>query len=174
MESLNHYILPSIVLAFLVYGLVSGVAVFDLFLEGAKEGLATAARILPSLVGLMTAVGVFKASGALDMLSHSLKPVARLLGLPPEVMPLALLRPISGSGGMAVFRDLLQSYGPDSFIGRVASVMMGSTETTFYTIAVYYGAVGVHKTRHTLPAALSADLAGFVFSSLAVLWLFGR
>ena len=174
MESLNHYILPSIVLAFLVYGLVSGVAVFDLFLEGAKEGLATAARILPSLVGLMTAVGVFKASGALDMLSHSLKPVARLLGLPPEVMPLALLRPISGSGGMAVFRDLLQSYGPDSFIGRVASVMMGSTETTFYTIAVYYGAVGVRKTRHTLPAALSADLAGFVFSSLAVLWLFGR
>lgn len=174
MESLNHYILPSIVLAFLVYGLVRGVAVFEVFLEGAKEGLATAARILPSLVGLMTAVGVFKASGALDLLSHSLKPVARLLGLPPEVMPLALLRPISGSGGMAVFRDLLQTHGPDSFIGRVSSVMMGSTETTFYTIAVYYGAVGVRKTRHTLPAALSADLAGFVFSSLAVIWLFGK
>jgi spore maturation protein B len=89
-------------------------------------------------------------------------------------MPLALLRPISGSGGMAVFRDLLESHGPDSFVGRVASVMMGSTETTFYTIAVYYGAVGVRKTRHTLPAALCADLAGFVFSSLAVIWLFGR
>jgi spore maturation protein B len=89
-------------------------------------------------------------------------------------MPLALLRPVSGSGGMAVFRDILQDFGPDSFVGRVASVMMGSTETTFYTIAVYYGAIGVRKTRHTLPAALAADLSGFVFSSLAVLWLFGR
>lgn len=174
MESFNYYVLPAIVLAFLVYGLLSGVAVFDVFLEGAKEGLATAARILPSLVGLMTAVGVFKASGALDLISHSLKPVAQLLGLPPQVMPLALLRPISGSGGMAVFRGLLESHGPDSFVGRVASVMMGSTETTFYTIAVYFGAVGIRKTRHTLPAALSADLAGFVFSSLAVVWLFGR
>ena len=174
MESFNHYILPLIVLFFLVYGLLTGVAVFDVFLQGAKEGLSTAAHILPSLVGLMTAVGVFKASGALDLLSHGLKPVAQLLGLPAEVMPLALLRPISGSGGMAVFRDLLQNHGPDSFVGRVTSVMMGSTETTFYTIAVYYGAIGVRKTKHTLPAALSADLAGFVFSSLAVIWLFGR
>ena len=174
MQSLNHYILPAIVAAFLLFGLLRGVAVFDVFLEGAREGLATAARILPSLVGLMTAVGVFKASGALDLLSHGLKPVADLLGLPSQVMPLALLRPVSGSGGMAVFQDILQSHGPDSFVGRVASVMMGSTETTFYTIAVYYGAVGIRKTRHTLPAALGADLAGFVFSSLAVLWFFGQ
>lgn len=174
MESFNHYILPAIVAAFLIFGLLRGVAIFDVFLEGAREGLATAVHILPSLVGLMTAVGVFKASGALDLLSHGLKPAADFLGLPSQVMPLALLRPVSGSGGMAVFRDLLQSFGPDSFVGRVASVMMGSTETTFYTIAVYYGAVGVRKTRHTLPAALGADLAGFVFSSLAVLWVFGR
>lgn len=174
MENLNHYILPVIVAAFLLFGLLRGVAVFDVFLEGAKEGLATAARILPSLVGLMTAVGVFKASGALDLLSHGLKPAADLLGLPAQVMPLALLRPVSGSGGMAVFRDILQDYGPDSFVGRVASVMMGSTETTFYTIAVYYGAIGVRKTRHTLPAALAADISGFVFSSLAVLWFFGQ
>ena len=97
-----------------------------------------------------------------------------LVFLTVSAVALALLRPISGSGGMAVFRDLLQTHGPDSFVGRVASVMMGSTETTFYTIAVYYGAVGVRKTRHTLPAALSADLAGFVFSSLAVIWLFGQ
>jgi len=125
LESFNHYILPLIVLSFLVYGLLNGVAVFDVFLQGAKEGLSTAAHILPSLVGLMTAVGVFKASGALDLLSHGLKPVAQLLGLPAEVMPLALLRPISGSGGMAVFRDLLQTHGPDSFVGRVASVEKG-------------------------------------------------
>ena len=174
MQSLNHYILPAIVSAFLLFGLLRGVAVFDVFLEGAREGLATAARILPSLVGLMTAVGVFKASGALDLLSLGLKPAADFLGLPSEVMPLALLRPVSGSGGMAIYRDILQSHSPDSFVGRVASVMMGSTETTFYTIAVYYGAVGIRKTRHTLPAALGADLAGFAFSSLAVLWFFGR
>lgn len=174
MESFNHYIVPAIAALFLAAGLVEGVPVFDVFMEGAKEGLATAVRILPSLIGLMTAVGVFKASGALDMLSQALSPAARLMGLPPEVMPLALLRPVSGSGGMAVFRDLLAAHGPDSFVGRVASVMMGSTETTFYTIAVYYGAVGVRKTRHTLPAALGADLAGFVFSSLAVLWFFGQ
>ena len=174
MEGFNHYIIPAIVALFLLYGLLQNVPVFDVFLEGAKEGLSTAVRILPSLVGLITAVGVFKSSGALDLISHGLKPVAEFFGLPVEVMPLALLRPVSGSGGMAVFRDLLQSHGPDSFIGRVASVMMGSTETTFYTIAVYYGAVEVRKTRHTLPAALGADLAGFVFSSLAVLWLFGR
>ena len=174
MESFNHYIVPAIAALFLAAGLVEGVPVFDVFMEGAKEGLATAVRILPSLISLMTAVGVFKASGALDMLAQALSPAARLMGLPPEVMPLALLRPVSGSGGMAVFRDLLAAHGPDSFVGRVASVMMGSTETTFYTIAVYYGAVGVRKTRHTLPAALGADLAGFVFSSLAVLWFFGQ
>lgn len=174
MEGFNHYVVPAIACLFLGAGLVGGVPVFEVFLEGAKEGLATAVRILPSLVALMTAVGVFQASGALDMLSHALSPAARLLGLPPEVMPLALLRPVSGSGGMAVFRDLLAAHGPDSFVGRVAAVMMGSTETTFYTIAVYYGAVGVRKTRHTLPAALGADLAGFLFSSLAVLLFFGQ
>ena len=174
MESFNHYIIPAIVLIILVSGLLEGVEIFDVFLKGAKEGLATAVSILPSLIGLMTAVGIFKASGSLDLLSNALKPVANLLGLPNEVMPLALLRPISGSGGMAIFRDLLANYGPDSFVGRVASVMMGSTETTFYTIAVYYGAIGVRKTRHTLPAALGADLAGFIFSSLAVIWLLGR
>ncbi len=174
MEGFNNYIVPAIVAAFLLYGLFKNVPVFDVFLEGAREGLSTAIHILPSLVGLMTAVGVFNASGALDLISHGLKPVAELLGLLPQVMPLALLRPVSGSGGMAIFRELLADHGPDSFVGRVASVMMGSTETTFYTIAVYYGAVNIRKTRHTLPAALGADLAGFVFSSLAVIWLFGQ
>lgn len=174
MQSLSSYVAPLVASAILGAGLVRGVPVFEVFLEGAREGLSTAARILPSLVALMTAVAVLRAGGALDLLCRALEPAARLLGLPPEVMPLALLRPLSGSGGLAIFRDLLSAHGPDSFAGRVASVMMGSTETTFYTIAVYYGAVGVRRTRHTLPAALAADLAGFVFSSLAVLWLFGR
>lgn len=174
MESFNHYIIPAIVLIILVTGLVEGVEIFDVFLKGAKEGLSTAARILPSLIGLMTAVGVFKSSGALDLLSHALKPVASLLGLPNEVMPLALLRPISGSGGMAIFRDLLASYGPDSFVGRVASVMMGSTETTFYTIAVYYGAIGIKNTRHTVFSSVSADLVNLIMSCIAVRLVFGN
>lgn len=174
MGALNHYIVPVLLCGILVYGLVNGVRVFDIFLEGAKDGLMVAVKIIPALVALMTAVSMFRASGALDVLSHALTPLARLLALPPEVMPLAILRPISGSGGLVLFKDLLNQYGPDSFIGRVASVMEGSTETTFYTIAVYYGAVGVSKTRHTLPAALIADIAGFVMSGLTVLWFFGR
>jgi len=174
MQGFDRWVVPSIVAVILAAGLVRRVPVFDVFMEGAREGLATLLRILPSLIALMTAVGVFRASGALDLLCRALKPAAGLMGLPPEVMPLAILRPFSGSGGMAVFRDILARWGPDSRIGRVASVMMGSTETTFYTIAVYYGAVSVRSTRHTLPAALGADLAGFVFSSLAVFWFFGR
>ncbi len=174
MESLNFYIVPGIIAAILVSGLLNGVKVFDVFLEGAKEGLFTAVKILPSLIGLMTAVGMFKASGALDLLANALDPVSVIMGLPKEVMPLAILRPISGSGGMVLFKDILATHGPDSFIGRVASVMQGSSETTFYTIAIYYGAASVTKTRHTLPAAIGADIAGFVFSSLAVIWFFGR
>ena len=110
----------------------------------------------------------FKASGALDVITYSLRPVANLLHLPQEVIPLAILRPISGSGALVIFQDILQQYGPDSFVGRVASVMQGSTETTFYTIAVYYGATRVQKTRHTLPSALTADIVGFFMSALAV------
>ncbi len=174
MGTLNHYIVPVVLCGILLYGLIKGVRVFDIFLEGAKDGLMVAVRIIPALVALMTAIGMFRASGALDVLSYALRPLAGLLGLPVEVMPLAILRPISGSGGLVLFKDLLAQYGPDSFIGRVASVMQGSTETTFYTIAVYYGAVGVNRTRHTLPAALTADIAGFVMSSLTVIWFFGR
>ena len=124
--------------------------------------------ITPALICLLTAVAMFKASGALDVLSWGLSPLAQAVGLPGEVIPLALLRPISGSGAMVLFNDLLAVYGPDSFIGRVASVMEGSTETTFYTIAVYYGATHVTRTRHTLPSALSADLAGILMSGVAV------
>ena len=111
---------------------------------------------------------MFKASGALDLLTAFLRPLFSLLRLPDAVIPLALLRPISGSGAMVIFQDILQRYGPDSFAGRVASVMQGSTETTFYTIAVYYGATKVIRTRHTLPSALTADIVGFIMSAAAV------
>ena len=136
--------------------------------RGAKDGLQVTLRILPPLIGLLSSIYMLRASGALDAITHLLAPLFSLVGLPPETAPLVLIRPISGSGALAVGSDLIRTYGPDSHIGRVTAVMMGSTETTFYTIAVYFGAAGIHRTRYTLPAALTADIAGFLFSALAV------
>ena len=168
MEFINHFIVPGIIGGIFLFGVCRGINAFDAFLAGAREGLSTVVSITPALICLLTGVAMFKASGALDVLSWSLAPLAEALGLPREVIPLALLRPISGSGAMVLFNDLLAAYGPDSFIGRVASVMEGSTETTFYTIAVYYGAIHTTRTRHTLPSALSADLMGIIMSAVAV------
>ncbi len=175
MKSLAEFgvvIVPATVFFIIVFGFVRKVPVFDTFVMGAKEGAISCFEVLPSLVGLMLAVNMLSASGALDLLSSFLKPMAELLGLPSEVMPLAMMRPVSGSGSNALLLQLFETYGPDSFIGRVASVMNGSTETTFYAIAVYFGAVGIKKTRHTIPAALTADLAGYVASVWAVRILF--
>lgn len=169
----SDLVIPLVLAGILIYGLTQKVDVFDAFLDGAKEGLKTAVNILPALVALMTCVGMFKASGALDMMVQLFEPVSRVLLLPKEVVPLAILRPISGSGAMVIFNDILATYGPDSFIGRVASVIEGSSETTFYTIAVYYGAIKITDTRHTLSASLTADLVGFVMSAVAVRMLFG-
>ena len=130
-------------------------------------------RIVPALVGLLTAVSMLRASGAMEYLSTLCAPVLDLLGIPPETAPLMLVRPVSGSGALAVGSELMAAHGPDSYIGRTAAVMLGSTETTFYTVAVYFGAAGIHKTRHTIPAALTADLTGFVASALAVRLFFG-
>ena len=135
---------------------------------GAKDGLQITLRILPPLIGLLSGIYMLRASGALDTITHFLTPLFSLVGLPPETAPLVLIRPISGSGALAVGSDLIRTYGADSYIGRVTAVMMGSTETTFYTIAVYFGAAGVQRTRYTLPAALTADIAGFIFSALSV------
>ncbi len=168
MRNIADCIIPLILCAIFLYGLLHGVNIFDSFLEGAKEGISTSFGILPALVALMTCIAMFNASGALDILTNALRPICEAIGFPPETIPLALLRPISGSGALAIYENLLSNYGPDSFVGKVASVMQGSTETTFYTIAVYYGAVNVKKTRHTVPSALSADLTGFLMSVVAV------
>ena len=168
MDKIGAYIIPVMIAGIVIFGLVKGVGLFDSFLSGAKEGIKTSFSILPSLIGLLAAVEMFKASGALDMLAYALKPAAELLGLPCEVMPLALMRPVSGSGGIVLLENLFQNYGPDSFVGRVGSVLAGATETTFYTIAVYYGAVAIRDTRHTIPSALAADFVGIVCSSIAV------
>lgn len=168
MTQFTAYVIPVLIAGILIFGLIKGVNVFDTFIQGAKEGLNTAVSILPALVALMVAVTMFKASGALDILSYSLAPITERIGLPKEVLPIALLRPISGSGGLAILENILAQYGPDSLIGRIASVLQGSTETTFYTIAVYYGAVGIKNTRYTVLAASAADFAGLVIGCLTV------
>jgi spore maturation protein B len=134
------------------------VKVYDVFIEGAKEGFDVAVRIIPFLVGILVAIGMFRGSGAMDLLTAALRPIVAPIGFPPELVPLGILRSLTGSGSLAFTTDLIKTHGPDSFIGRTAATMYGSTETTFYVLAVYFGAVGVRRTRHAVPAALLADL----------------
>ncbi len=173
MPDFGSYAVPVVIACIVLFGFFRKVPVFDTFIAGAKEGLQSSVSILPTLVGLIMAVSMLNASGALDLLSSLLAPAASALGLPPQVMPLALIKPISGSGSTAVLTQIYKDCGPDSFAGRVASVMAGSTETTFYAVAVYYGSVGIKKTRHTIPAALVGDLTACILSALAVRIFFG-
>ncbi len=145
---------------------------YDLLLQGGAEGLKLLLHITPALVILLTAVTMLRASGAVDLLSRLLAPLFQLFGIPPETAMLVLIRPISGSAALAVGSELMAQYGPDSLIGRTAAVMLGSTETTFYTISVYFGAVGIKKTRYAIPAALIADLTGFIVASLTARYFF--
>ena len=166
--SLTSLLLPTLLSLLALVGLGRKVNVYAALTHGAEEGLTVLLHILPALVGLLTAVSMFRASGALDFLQQLLFPLLQLLGIPPETAALLFVRPLSGSGALAVGSELIAAYGPDSYIGRVAAVMLGSTETTFYTIAVYFGAAGIRKTRFAVPAALTADLVGFAASALAV------
>ena len=166
-------IIPLLLAVSATYGMGKRVDVYGALTHGAKEGLTVLLHIIPSLVGLLTAVSMFRASGAMEWLSDLCAPLLELLGIPAETTPLMLVRPVSGSGALAVASDLISTYGPDSYVARVAAVMLGSTETTFYTIAVYFGSAGIHRTRHTIPAALAADFMGFFASALAVRLFFG-
>lgn len=170
---LSNLAIPLMFFLIISYGLTKDVKVYDCFIEGAKDGIDTVIRVLPPLIGLLVAVGVFRASGALDLITYALRPVTSVIRMPPEVVPLALMRPISGSAALAIVTDLIKSYGPDSFIGRVTSTMMGSTETTFYTIAIYFGSVGIKNVRHTIAAALLADLTGIIASVWVCGMVFG-
>lgn len=171
---ISVYAVPVIFFSILSVGLYNNIKVYDVFVESAKEGITTIIKIIPPLVGLMVAIGVFRASGALDLLIFAAKPFTKLLGIPPEVMPLAFLRPISGSASLALVSDIIKNYGPDSFIGRTASTMMGSTETIFYTLTVYFGSVGVKNIRYTLVCALIADTVSVVASVWICTLFFGR
>lgn len=161
-------VVPLIIAGVALYGLGRGVDVYQAMIQGAGGGLEVLLRIFPALVGLMTAVYMLRASGALELAAGLLTPVLKQIGLPAELLPLMLVRPISGSAALGVGAELIQTYGADSQLGRMAAVMLGSTETTFYTIAVYFGAVGVTRTRYAVPAALCADLTGFLAAAWAV------
>ena len=165
---LSSLLVPALLSVTAVAGLGRRINVYDTLVDGAREGLSVSIRILPSLVGLLAAVYMFRASGAMDFLAELLSPVLELAGIPPETAALLLIRPVSGGGALAVGSDLMAQYGPDSYIGRVTAVMLGSTETTFYTIAIYFGSAGIRKTRYAVPAALAADLTGFIAAAFAV------
>ena len=173
MQLFFNMIVPFTICGVALYGAFHRVDVYSSLVQGAGEGLSTLVRIVPSLVGLMTAVYMLRASGALELAVLALAPLLERVGLDPELLPLRLVRPISGSAALGVGAELISTYGPDSQLGRTAAVMLGSTETTFYTIAVYFGAVGITRTRYAVPAALCADLTGFLAASWAVGLLFG-
>ncbi len=161
-------LVPLTIAGVALYGAARRVDVYSALAEGAGSGLEVLVRIVPALVALMTAVYMLRASGALELAAGALAPVLERVGLPPELLPLMLVRPISGSAALGVGAEMIQTYGPDSELGRIAAVMLGSTETTFYTVAVYFGAVRVSRTRYAVPAALCADLTGFLAAAWAV------
>ena len=166
--NLSALILPLLLSALALYGTGRRVNVYAALTHGAEEGLTVLLHIIPALVALLTAVSMLRASGAMELLSRLCAPLFELLGIPPETAVLLLVRPVSGSGALAVGSQLMEQYGPDSYIGRVTAVMLGCSETTFYTVAVYYGAAGIRRTRHTIPAALTADAAAFIAAAWAV------
>ena len=168
MQLLFTMITPAVLCGVALYGVGRGVDVYDVMTQGAAQGLKVLLGILPALIGLMTAVYMLRASGALDGAAALLAPLLEKLGVPPELLPLMLVRPISGSAALGVGAEIMSQWGPDSYIGRVAAVMLGSTETTFYTVAVYFGAVGIRRSRYAIPAALCADLTGFAAAAWAV------
>ena len=159
--------IPLMLIVFLGWGILRKVKVYEVFVEGAKEGFTTAVRIIPYLVAMLVAIGIFRASGALELLTRLLAPVTALIGMPSETLAMALMRPLSGSGSLGVMTELMKVHGPDSLIGVMASTMYGSSETTFYVLAVYFGSVGIKDTRHAVPVGIIADVAGM----LAAVWV---
>ncbi len=168
LPSLSNAIVPVVFLVICVIAHARGVRVYDSFVDGAKQGFGTAVRLIPFLVAMFVAIGIFRASGALSAVTRALAPAARFLGMPDDLLALALIRPLSGSGGLEVMTSLLRAFGPDSPIGRMASTMQASSETTFYVVTVYFGAVGIRKTRHSLAASLVADIVAVLWS--VALW----
>ena len=172
LDAISVWAIPVLLVLIPLAGIIRKVKVYDVFIDGAKEGFDVAVKIIPFLVGILVAIGMFRGSGAMDLVTAGLRPLVAPAGFPPELVPLAILRSLTGSGSLAFTTDLIKSHGPDSLIARTAATMYGSSETTFYVLAVYFGAVGIRRTRHAVPAALIADLVAAIAAVAVCAWMF--
>lgn len=171
---ISLWFIPVLIGSILIYGTLKRVPTYESFVEGGKEGIKIAVSLIPFLVGMLVAISVFRASGALDFLMNFIRPALESIGVPPEIAPLAIIRPISGSAALGMMSDIIATYGPDSFIGRLASTLQGSTDTTFYVLTVYFGAVGIKKMGDALKVGLLADLVGITAAIIVVTIIFGN
>lgn len=171
-SQISNYMFLAFIVGIPLYASFRKVNVFDAFITGAKEGFSTSVGIIPYLIAMMVAIGMLRASGFFDLMNTLLAPAMAWIGMPSELLPLALIRPFSGSASTGMMADLIHQYGGNSLIAKMAATMMGSTETTFYVIAVYFGSIGIRRSRHAIPAGLLADLAGIIASVLVCRYLF--
>ncbi len=170
---ISKWAIPFLLFFIPLIGYIRGVKVYEAFVKGASEGFSTAIKIIPFLVGMLVALGVFRASGAMDIFANFLNPIMTVIKAPAEIIPLALMRPLSGGGALGIAAELIGAYGPDSYIGRLASTMQGSTDTTFYVLTVYFGSVGIIRYRYALTLGLLADITGLFACIYIVNFLFG-
>jgi spore maturation protein B len=172
LQQVSIWAVPVLLVGITLAGMVRKVKVYDVFIEGAREGFAVGVKIIPFLVGILVAIGMFRASGAMELLLAGLRPVAAATGFPADLIPLAILRSLSGSGSLALTTDIIKTQGPDSLLARMAATMYGSSETTFYVLAVYFGAIGIRRTRHAVPAALVGDVVAAIATVAVCMWMF--
>jgi spore maturation protein B len=172
LQAISVWAVPVMLVGITLAGIIRKVKVYDVFIEGAKEGFEVGVKIIPFLVGILVAIGMFRASGAMELLLSLLRPVASATSFPVDLIPLGILRSLSGSGSLALTTDLIKTHGPDSLLARMAATMYGSSETTFYVLAVYFGAVGVRRTRHAVPAALVGDIVAAIATVAVCMWMF--
>ena len=172
-DAVSVFVLPVLIVGFVLYGVWRKVPVFEAFVDGARGGFDVAVRIIPYLVGILFSIGMFRASGAMEFVIGGMRPVLSLLSVPAEVLPMMIMRPLTGSGSVAIVLDMIRQFGEDSIYVKMVATMFGSTETTFYVIAVYFGSISVRKTRHAIAAGLIADVVALLVAVWVVLWLFG-
>lgn len=172
LDAISLWAIPVLLVGIPLAGIIRKVKVYDVFIDGAKEGFDVAVKIIPFLVGILVAIGMFRGSGAMAMLTDAIRPILSAVNFPPELFPLGVMRSLSGSGSLAMTTDIVKTYGPDSFLARAAATMYGSSETTFYVLAVYFGAVGVKKTRHAVPTALVGDIVAAIATVAICGWMF--
>jgi len=172
LDAISLWAIPVLLVGIPLVGMIRKLKVYDVFIEGAKEGFQIAVRIIPFLVGILVAIGMFRASGAMDMMTNALRPALQATGFPAEIFPLVVLRTLSGSGSLAFATDIIKHFGPDSLTARIAATIYGGSETTFYVLAVYFGSIGVKQTRHAIPSALLGDLVAAIVAVAVCTWMF--